>query len=445
MKESPTTKKWAAQLSSGFDELLGFASTELDRSKRKSTDSWRGYPEPPPLTKQRPLTENGPHSEVAANGPMPKVAPEGLVSGGGPAANKSQRSRSSSSESSRSSKRDKGGSGELSHSASRGSDLSRRSRSRSRSPRSPHREGGAPENAEDDIYKCFKKKFYGKLSSSGGGGANKSAEEPGSKYVHGKFRPKGKDWKKNMPGHEKSSDRNEASRDSSQAGGEGGKETPGGDGGPGDNSSQRPPSRPQSSSSHHSTSAFHATPGPPERASPSGGPRHSIHSPSPHARPASGTPLPRSTSPMSARSSGPPSRPGSDVGSTRGNEHPAALHSPFSRMSDAPARVPPLLAAGLLPMPPGMHGLDRLAAHMPLFADFRAHPGHAAAAAAFGLGPLLPPGIRPPLVGAEHLRPAVAVDGRPGGGDARGGHSFGGEPQIFNPLARHGKDALWND
>ena len=35
---SPNTKKWQAQLSSGFDALMAFASSELDRSRRKSSE-----------------------------------------------------------------------------------------------------------------------------------------------------------------------------------------------------------------------------------------------------------------------------------------------------------------------------------------------------------------------------------------------------------------------
>ena len=387
-------KQWHAQLSSGFDQFLGYASTEInDRSKRKSDEPVRHDDRLTPRGTPRDDVSRTPRDDVSRRTPQ------------------QERSRSSSSESRGSSahQRDRNAharAGGRLGSVSPATAAVDGHRSRSRSPQ---RGGGGDggEAVEDEaVLKCFKKKFYGKFMQSSGGSKN-DGESTGAKYVHANFKPKGKDWKKNLPGH---------TLDSSQCAAADGKSNHDDDG-------VRSPSRPQSSSSHHSASL-----GADRSLSPSSARRRSPSPRDGHVR--QGTPASlhhASSSPLSARSSGPPSRPASEAG------HYSGMHSPFSRSQ------PPLGPSALMPsmhLDGGGGALDgaqldaaRLAHASPLFADY------SRAAGAYNNTPRTADAKL-----SQAAAPSSGSDTRKSNATASDGqkHSFGGEPQIFNPLARHG-------
>ena len=477
MKESPTSKKWQAQLSSGFDALLGFASVELDRSKRKSTDDGiksepgdTGYNNTKTKDKGSHGRENvstsrsdsrdsglgrdveGSNRESPKCGRIGEIMNEGKSHREASSPKNLSRSSSTESRSSRSSKKQRE---HLSRSATSESlsPLRHRSRSRSRSP------PPLGDKSSDDKYyeKLLKKKFYG--PKAGGGGGSGKREEQSSTYTHGsQFRPKGKDWKKNMPLTERSPERGsstgegkESSQPQQQGNGTNNSSSSEGLGkasssseNPVKTKSSSPPSRPQSSGSH-SSSAFQSTAasshGGRETSSPLSRSRGSLHTPSPnssHNRPPSTSLsgiVPLSTTPLSRSSpgGGPPSRAGSD------SHFPVQGHSPFARGTPHPAIATPLLP-GLLPFRYQDMDATRLAAlgydgaaRIPFFG----HPP--------GFG-LVPPVLRPPLIGdLGAARQALLGEAAARSGEVPR-HSFGGEPQMFNPLApRHGKDPLWSD
>lgn len=433
MKESPSTK-WQSQLSSGFESLLVFASTELDRSKRKSTDE--GIRTDVAVSSKGSRRKNS-EQDLSKDADILVGRFSEFTSGKSPKDSPSQtkdpsRSSSVESRSSRSSKRYR----DLSRSATSESLSPLRHRSQSRS-RSPHDR----DNNDDKYYeKLFKKKFYGVKAQV------ESKGEEASKYTHGsQFRPKGKDWKKNMPVKEGIFDGKEpnlqegidqgigslgkASSDTSKSEAIGNPELF-------KTKSSTPPSRPQSSGSH--SSAFQPTlaHGQVRETSPHSRSQNSLHTPSPTSSlqrpPSAGLPgiSPLSTTPLSRSSpGGPPSRPGSDH---------FPLPGPFGRTGHPTIAAP--LIAGLLPGLPGTRFPD-----IPVEAARLAALGFDAARLPFFdlRGFNLVPGIRPPMI--SDLGSARLVnESRPGeSGGQR--HSFGGEPQMFNPLARHGKDPLWND
>ena len=150
-KESPTSKKWNTQISAGFDALLGFASTELDRNKeirRKSSDvEGRGGGGEPiqvlpagssPVPSGGPVSTSSQAAHTVAISPPPPT--ENGTASPGPV----------------------------------------RSRSSSRSPVNYDRH--------------FKKKFFGNRMKE----QQQKPEGAPEAKVHPKFRPKGKNWEKNM-------------------------------------------------------------------------------------------------------------------------------------------------------------------------------------------------------------------------------------------------------
>ena len=233
LKESPN-QRWQ-MLSTGFDALLGFASTELERGKeirRKSLEtepagagsggpgrspgtagssSWsqsrsqgsspRGHPAgkgaPGGATTQRMEGEEG----SAAPGHAAHRSPRG--GGVSPApTSPSPHSRSSSVESSHKqahkSRRDKHQSPDSHRSRSRTRSRSR-SRSHSRSPSGDRDSGGEDKYSKYD--KHFKKKFFGRDYNWKKQSTQRYAAETPVKFGS-KFKPKGKDWERNHRGGE---------------------------------------------------------------------------------------------------------------------------------------------------------------------------------------------------------------------------------------------------
>lgn len=197
---------WQKQISSGFDSLINFASSELDRSKeirRKSmeTDQKCGMSSGPPriTPSSISLQERLPGSpSMDDKSGMPTLTPvEGskerkVKSGKSPQQSSPQhraaRSRSSSSDSK--SSRNKDSSNHLSIKQS-----IPHSRSRSPSPRAKDKDSDDTKHDKYSKYdKHFKKKFFGKDYNFKKQNAQKSSEG-----VYGKFKHvKGKDWEKNQ-------------------------------------------------------------------------------------------------------------------------------------------------------------------------------------------------------------------------------------------------------
>ena len=89
-KKGANPNKWQAQISSGFDALIGFASSELDRSKemrRKSVDSNERSPShggygSDPSTVQGIRNKNGRAGMHAVGSSAPESALRAALSGG---------------------------------------------------------------------------------------------------------------------------------------------------------------------------------------------------------------------------------------------------------------------------------------------------------------------------------------------------------------------------
>ena len=475
-KESPN-RHWQAQISSGFDALIGFASSELDRSKehrrRSGEGEGRGHQGATPgmvmgsgastikmVSRVLESSEMRAHleREAACNGPdnnnsgartnSPQVT---LGSSAGSTELRTTLSRSSATSKASSSPQRKSRSRSRSSSveshASKSSHGSRRdavlhaqqrqnsghSRSRSRSP-SPHGRDSSTDSPNADKYskydRHFKKKFFGKDYNF------KQNTQPEKDARRGKFKPKGKDW-----------EHNHSRPDSKEA-------------------RATPPSSSQDSS--------HSGMGSGRSSTPSQGP-----SPGPDKPPTSSAAIsPRSTTVSKAESvarSVPNSRPSQPHGphfSLNGppgmSRLPHPVHEggllrqvgemPPSSIADMqrPPMVsfgqPPMLGEGPRGMPPGSSlgpphlqamlppGVDTLhgggprfdLARMPMFSDLAANrPGF--------MGPMPGhPGFRPGMMG--EMRPGMPHLGpRPPFGPEAG---LNGPPRLFGSL-RTGKDKTW--
>ena len=250
-----------------FEDLAGAAAAEVHRSKAQRDVSGT----------RPPFDGSGEPSDRRAASALD--APKLGSSGSTPAFGRQSRSSSSESHASRSTRHDKDAAS-IANSAS----PSRRSRSRS-----PNRH----DNVEDEALKCFKKKFYGKKMTSSS--SNRTDDASSGKYVHANFKPKGKDWKRHVPGHHsESSNTGDNMKASNDVGAEAGASQDS-TGASDMRTTVRPPSRPQSSSSRHSASGL----------------ERPLATPSPHTSRAQAPPC---SSPMSTRSSNPPSRPSSELG-----------------------------------------------------------------------------------------------------------------------------------
>ena len=443
VKESPASKRWNNQISAGFDALLGFASTELDKNKdirRKSSetdpivlpssnhkgsgavstskdtvsttcttrsesrDSGLGKDsESDPHSSRTPVntppvgaSENGPVASPRGNGTSPRGSPR-LASSPLPRS----RSRSSSSES---------------HASRRDGKQSPHHRSRSRSPHS--RDNSTEHDKYSNYDRHFKKKFFGRSKVQEQSTPTKTPSQEGNgqaKYSHAKFRPKGKNWEKNM-------------LHTAMNG-----QSPGG-------SQARPPSQPPPSTSP-------VSPGPNSRSIGSGKPvpasgRSSTDSTRPPSTSSVGvrsspnisqshvaraSPHESSSRPNSAASTS--SHSGRHSGdSTRDAPFPIG-GNPYSRGHGDPSRPPSLPGAAI----PGqiMGGATRFDLEAARMAGMFGSAGHPS----FGImglghhpgfprppGGMLPDAMRGPSLAEMMPRP-----------------SFGGEAQMFNPLARHGK------
>ena len=208
-KES-STNNWQKQISSGFDSLISFASSELDRSKeirRKSMEVDNKSSGPPRITPSsialHEKLPGSPSTEKDDKVPtsMPTLSPVDVRPAEAPKESRSKgkgtkspqhsspqhkgtRSRSSSSES-KSKKDSKDSANHLS--------IKNSSKSRSRSP-SPRSKDSDDKYSKYD--KHFKKKFFGRDYNFKKDNAHPKS---GSEGVYGKFKHvKGKDWEKSQ-------------------------------------------------------------------------------------------------------------------------------------------------------------------------------------------------------------------------------------------------------
>ena len=334
-KVSPTTKKWSSPISASFDAL--FASSEMDRNrdegcqKGRDVDSSRGEP-------MMTGTSHMPHT-VPISPPLPPTPTSVSGAGSGTGMENGVSARGSPAPRSRSSSAEQ-------------------RRSRSRSPIENH----------DFNDRHFKKKFLGRTMKEQHASTPQKVDaldQVHSKF-HPKFRPKGKNWERNITINGNS---------------------PGG--------SNYPPS----------TSPI----------SP-GLKQHQQQQ-------------------LSGRSSVDSSR--TTQSSTDGLRHRASPHEsnssrPNSAASTSSGRLsdPRNIQLSSSPGLGGVRGFDMAAAA----ATAAGMPGGQAAAAAAVFG------HHPPHLDNEHLAAAAAMRGPPfSSTDMLPKPSFGGEPQIFNPLARHGK------